>query len=435
MPFIKLFVVLLFSTAFIFSFSHFGAKAFEKNTIGSGKFSDGTAIGTLDVSGKTKEETQSLLEEKYIDWIKDSSMQLQYGEKSAPFDLNLFHLDAKQTMDSMKDGQKNSAFITVNLSQVKEQIDILFPQINSSDIDLDKLKDSLNSTASLFAAGSHSFDLYNNYLLADHIQKDAVINAVVIKMKNVPVDLQFIINQKPTIEIPEESTFSFLNFIKENKIDTTDSLNIIATGIYQAILPSNFTIAERDISSMLPDYAQLGYEAMVSQSKNADLVFLNPNKGKYTLEMQLENNLLKVTLKGEKLLYDYKVISKDEQKLKPKTIIQYSPLLLPGKTKIQTQGTEGQTIKMYREIYQGSELVRSELISEDYYPPVYQVEVDGLTGSQSAAAQTSGTEGNQTNTTTTNSSDLNSATSTSSEVKVQDSNDSDLWGKPNEQPK
>src|SRR3954469_22311509 len=98
---IKLFVLLFFSTAFIFSFSHYGAEAFEKITNSDGKFPKGTTIGALDVSGKTEDEATSLLEEKYVDWLKNTTIELQYGEKNALFDTNQFHLDAEQTVDSI----------------------------------------------------------------------------------------------------------------------------------------------------------------------------------------------------------------------------------------------------------------------------------------------------------------------------------------------
>lgn len=430
-PFIKLFVVLFFSTAFIFSFSHFGAQAVEKITNASGKFSDGTQIGFLDVSGKTESEAISLMEETYVDWLKNTSMELQCEEITVPFDVNQFKLNSKQTVDSIKDGQKNLAFITINKSQVEEQVQILFPQLKSSNFDLDKLTSSLNGAASLYEKGSQTFNLHHDYLLSS--KKDTVLNVAVVEMKDVPYDLQSVIEKNPTIEIPEESTFSLLNFATEHKMDKSFALNEIATGIYQAILPSNFSIIERNIGSALPEYASLGFEAKINLDKKADLVFANPNKAKYILKVQLENNRLTVSLKGEKLLYDYEISTKDEQKLKPKTIVQYSPLLLSGKTMIKTKGEEGQMAKIYRDVYQVDQLIRSELISEDYYPPVYQVEVHSLSG----ATQTNGTQSGSAATTQivtipTPSANTTEPTITTSQQSI---DESDLWGKPNEQPK
>lgn len=435
---IKLFVVLFLSTAFIFSFTHYGAKAFNKITSADGKFSDGTTIGMLNVSGKTEDEAISLLEEKYVEWVKNSSIKLQYGEKTAPFDLNQFHLDAQQTVDSIKGGQNNPAYISVDQLQVEEQLEILFPQIKTSDFDIEKLTVGLNSTAGLFETGLQTLDLYNDFILAGKIKKDAVINTAVITMKDIPFGFQTVIEKNSEIEISEGSTFSLLEFAKKQKIVDPDSLNVIATGIYQAILPSNFSIVERNIGNYLPNYASLGFEAKVNSSKKADLVITNPNKAKYILKLQLENDQLQVSLKGEKLIYKYQISTKDVQKLAPKTIVQYSPLLLPGKTKVQTKGKDGQIVKVYREVYQGDQLIKSELISDDYYPPSYQIEIHGLAGSVEAGTQTTDTTGNQvdnSNQTEETPNPDGTQTTTTSDNPQQDSNDNDLWGKPNEQPK
>ena len=95
---IKLFVVLLFSTAFIFSFSHYGAKAFEKITNADGKFSDGTTIGALNISGKTEDEAKSLLEleSKQEDLLElspiivEDKLPAQLDEEKEPLDDSLF---------------------------------------------------------------------------------------------------------------------------------------------------------------------------------------------------------------------------------------------------------------------------------------------------------------------------------------------------------
>ncbi|MCL6573892.1 MAG: VanW family protein [Bacillus sp. (in: Bacteria)] len=435
---IKLFVVLFFSTAFIFTFSHFGAKAFENFTNSNGKFSSGTTICAVYVSWKTKAEAISLLEKEHVTWIKDTSIDLIYGEKATQIDLIQFHLDSEQTVDSIKEGQKNPAYIIIDKSLVEEQLQIQFPQLNAIDIDLEKLTTSLNEKAALFESGSYELNLYNDFLLADRIQKETILNEAALEMSEVPVGLRALIEQNPTIKIEEKATFSLLEFAKKQKIGDAVTLNILATGIYQAILPSNFSIVERNIASALPKYASIGFEAKVNETNKADLVFVNPNKAEYVIELQLDNNQLKITLKGEKFLYDYQISIKDEQKLTAKTIVQYSPLLLPGKTNVQNTGAEGQIVKIFRDVYQGNQLLKSELISEDYYPPVYRIEIHGLAGVTKGTSQTAITPGitqpisggiqvTTPPTTTT--------PTTPGTTAQPNSEDSDLWGKPNEQPK
>ena len=52
---LKIFLVLILSTAYIFSFSHFGASAYEQLTH-VGEFGENTKIGSLDVSEKIKKK-------------------------------------------------------------------------------------------------------------------------------------------------------------------------------------------------------------------------------------------------------------------------------------------------------------------------------------------------------------------------------------------
>jgi hypothetical protein len=434
--FIKLFLIILISTGFVFSMSHFGAAAFDNSNTSNEKFSSGTTIGFLDVSGKNKNEVASLVEEKYVDWLKNTKLTLQYQEKSVSFNLDLFHLNSKQTVDSIKDGIQNSAFITIENSMVEEQLQNLFPQIKSADFDINKLTGSLIDMVSKFQKGTFTLNLYNDFLLTDLIKKDTVISTTNVVIKDVPEDLQVFIDNAQNIEIPSEGTFSLLGFVNEKKVNVQpETLNIIATGIYQAILPSNLTFVERNISNLLPNYAKLGFEAKVNKETKEDLVFSNPNKEKCYLDLQLDNNKFIVTLKGEKLFYSYKLSKSDEEILKPKTIIQYSPLILPGKIKVQNSGANGQSVKIYRDIYQGYKLFKSEFISEDYYPPAYRVEIHALAGGVNTVTEPTSTQSdNSSNTTSTTNSTNDTTNSTLTDTQPV-SNETNLWGNPNEQSK
>lgn len=432
--FIKLIVVLFFGTAFIFTFSHFGASAFGKLGNADGKYSDGTTIGSLDISGKTDSEAANMLEQKYVDWLKDTKFELQYSELSVPFDLNILQLDKEITINSIKYGQQNPVYIRINQTDVEDQLKILMPQINSKEIDLNKLKTDIETTAAKFTTGTFTFNLANDYLLGG--KKDLIVSESLLNLKDIPADLQTFVEKNPEIKIADGATFSMLEFAKNQKIEKSTVLSVIATGIYHTVLPTNFSIVDRNISSSLPDYAVLGFEAMVSPSQNTDFAFTNPNKSSYTIHLELNNNQLKVSLIGEQLLYNYKITKKDQQQLKPKTIVQYSPLLIAGKTMVKTEGTDGIFVKVYRDIYQGEQYLKSDLIAKDYYPPVYRVEVHSLTGTKQGTPDS--TTGSQTNTTLNSSTPPNpdgSQTNSTSITTQQDSDVDDLWGKQNEQPK
>ncbi|WHX99491.1 hypothetical protein [Neobacillus sp. DY30] len=425
---VKLFVVLFFSTAFIFSSSHFGLQAFGKLANVDGKFADGTTVGPVDLTGKSESEAISLLEESFVNWVNNTKIELQYSERTVPFNLSLFDFDATQTVLSIQKGQSNTAFISVDQLEVEEQIKILFPEIDSEEIAIDKLTNHLNQTSSQFVTGNIQIYLNNEFVL-NKTSQEVKLSEATISLTETPNDLPAIITAYPEIQVGEEGAFSLLEFAKQKGLENSASLNILATGIYQAVLPTNFSINSRNISVALPNYAQLGFEAKVNFAEGVDLVIVNPNKVKYSFTLHLENNILKIALKGDRLLNSYKISKKDEQVLKPKTIIQYSPLITPGQISVQSEGTNGKIVKVFRDIYQGNQLLNSELMAEDYYPPVYRVEIHGLAGGAAATGQTS------TTTSTTGTNPTGSQTQTpSTSVTTQQQSD-DLWGKPNEQPK
>jgi hypothetical protein len=245
---------------------------------------------------------------------------------------------------------------------------------------------------------------------SETVKKEMILNQSIVKMDDIPDDLQAFLEHGSKIEIPEKSTFSLLEFVQKNKLEKLDSdtLSLIASGIYQSILPTNFSIEERNIGNSLPKNVSPGFEAKFNFDQNDDLAFSNPNKSKYFIVLAIVNRNLKVTLRGEEFPYHYK-ITENEQSFKPKTIIQYSPLLPPGKVKVTTSGKVGNLVKVYKDVYQGDLPLKRELISSDYYPPVPRVEIHSLTntsndqGSQNSTQTSTQLSESQSNTDNQNS--------------------------------
>ena len=94
------------------------------------------------------------------------------------------------------------------------------------------------------------------------------------------------------IELAPMSQFSLIKHVEELGLQqlSSEALSGIATGIYQVILPTNFSIIERNISEELPDYAELGFEAKVNLETNKDLVFLNGNESSYKIILKAKDD-------------------------------------------------------------------------------------------------------------------------------------------------
>ncbi|MCD8502711.1 MAG: VanW family protein [Bacillaceae bacterium] len=168
-------------------------------------------------------------------------------------------------------------------------------------------------------------------------------------------------------------------FLNEHSLNSpNDEISIVASVLYNVLMHTNFDILERHISQSLPSYSELGFEAFVSYPHH-DLRFTNPNYVPYTVTAEIDSHVLKISLVGDPLEYRYEVKLLEEQTFSPKTIVHFSEELEPGRFRIEFVGEKGFAAMVMREEYTNeSTLVRSILLSEDFYRPVHQIVVQSI---------------------------------------------------------
>jgi hypothetical protein len=443
----KLFIVLFLCTAFVFSFSHFGASAYNAITEKSSGFSEGTSIGGVDVSGKSAKEALLTLTEQQQAWLSQTTIKLHYKEKSVPIDLNQFHFDLQSSVDMAKDGQKNELIVTFKSGDLYQYLQSLSSRLRASVVNIEALQNELVALAAGFNTGEHDFNAQKFLLEAE--SEDEVLVEASITPDAVPLELGFIVEELSSIKIEPKSQFSLLELLADKKFaqSSAEAASMIATVIYNAVLPSNFKIVEKHTSQALPEYVELGREAKVDFNNHLDFMFVNPNDSAYEIALKLENNTLTATLKGPSFVNDYQINLAEREEFKPKTIVQYSPLVAPNAVKVKEAGKNGLKISVYRQIYgENGEWLRKEFITEDFYPPVHRVEVHGLT-QQNAAQETTDQPNDQTGTApadsgnTVDSGAAGGTANTDPALTPQnpdkpdaqdDRGDDDLFGKPNE---
>lgn len=401
---IKLFLILILGSIYIFSFSHFGAFAYD-SLFNKKSFDKGTSIGTVNISGLTKTEASQLINNKWTNWQNKTTITVHYKEKTEVFDNTLFTFLEKESFNKLKQGQNNQLF--VKLDSLDTFLSFISPTLTNA-IDIEKLKSDLLAKAKSLETGKIEIQLAE-YLLDPTFEQNHMVKKVVLQT-NFSADEQNLINaQLHEMELAPRSQFSLIKHVEALGLQQVSSemLSCIATGIYQVILPTNFSIIERDISEELPDYAKLGFEAKVNIEKNKDLVFLNGNASSYKIQLKAIDDRIIFSLIGPSFINEYKIITKDQQNYTPKTIVQFNPQLSPTQKIVEKEGEDGQSIRVDREIFTGNgELVNRESISEDFYPPVHRVEVHGLIVHQSDNK----TEDDSANTTDTQTSDSSDST-------------------------
>jgi hypothetical protein len=458
--FLKLFLVLVISTAFILSFSKLGASAYV-NVFSSGDmFGAGTEIGNVDVSGLSKDEALLKISSEQEVWKENTQLTFRYKEKEKNIPLDIFLFELNESVKAAVDKSDNQIISSVDENLLTGILQGISAELVEGKFDLSRLISDLRMYAAVLEDGSHMIKL-DTYLPVS--ESEEVISEASITNQEAAKDLADWAERFPSIEIKPQSRISILGILRENNLVYNDrSLSIISSLIYRTVLSSNFTIAERHISRSLPSFTEAGFEAKTDKNKNMDLIFMNPNDQSYSLKFSYSDNLFYVALTGQDYMYSYDIKLKDKETFKPKTVVQFDAKLKFGEKKTVVEGEEGLLVKVYRDtIDENGALLKSDLISEDYYPPVHKVEVHSLTIKESLISpettppQVEAVPGDigtspvlEENTDGTDESgpleaDKQDSTAGTIEKESQtakgtsenEDNDESLWGKPNEEPK
>jgi len=371
---LRLFIILLLCTTYIFSFSHFGILAYDSVMGSDDKFVEGTMIGSVSVEGMNRNDALKAVDEALTKWQKETTLTIKYRENTVEFNKDYFIFDVEKTVMQAEQGQQNE--MVVKVVSLEKTLTTLSSSLNSSDINMNDLESEMLVNAKMLQSGSYEIRL--DKFLTNKEEKLAVISESKISLEETVADLEGLISEK--MEVESLAQFSLLQSLKDQKLKLSPlSLNKLATAIYEVVLPTNFVLIERHISGELPEYAELGYEAKVDDKLQYDLIFSNPNESSYFIEFEKVDNTLTVSLKGPEFLNRYKIKLDGKDSFKPKEIVQFNPQLSPAESSVKEEGKEGQIIKVYREHYdENGRSLKKETISEDFYPPVHRIVVRGL---------------------------------------------------------
>lgn len=451
---LKLYTTLTICTAFIFCFSYVGNSVYGKVFNSNGLFTANTQIGSVNVSDISPAEALSFLGEERDKWKGNTKIRLNYKEKELELDLNLYNFQIENSIEQAESGKENQLIVKIDDKSLKNLLTEISAELTSSEFNFEQLIDDLLIYATRLELGSHQIKLLDYFPQGE---EDELVAESIISLKDGNKLIQKWTNEVAAIEIKPHSQFLMLKTVEEKGMTSFDqkTLSMISSAIYKTVLSTNFDVTERHIGRSLPDYIEAGYEAKVDKAKNMDFILTNPNDQKYSLQFKYIDNLLYVSLKGSKFIYQYNVSIEDEETFKPKKIIQYDAKLQFGEKRTEVKGVEGLLIKVNREIVdQAGNLLRTELISEDFYPPVHEVIVQSLliketTGSnsndESNTGKTNDSNGNSTDEQKkepeSNNEESDSGQNNDEEEKRKDGQknegsmnekESDIWGKQDE---
>ncbi|GKU81449.1 G5 domain-containing protein [Niallia sp. NCCP-28] len=386
---IKVILAIMITAAFIFSFSQFGARAYNNLFYPSDVFEANTKIASIDAAAMNKEELLNALENKKSEWEEKTEITVKYKEKTKKFDLDLFAFNLQDSVLETKSGAQNSVIVSLDGEELSSFLESLSSEIVKEDsFYLNKLNDSLVEIAAFLQTGEILIDADNYKVSKNEEQK--VLSETTLAVADNAKSIKEWVKTFPSLEIAPHSTVSFLNLAEEAKEKNFSNLTLseVATAVHTVVLATNFSVAERFLSNELPLFASLGYEARVNKDKKIDYRFYNPNDEIYNLTFKMIDQKLYVALIGDSFIYKYEVVLSDEKSFKPKTIIQFDPGLDFNESKTVTEGKNGSLIKVYRKIIdENGETIKKELMSEDFYAPVNKVIAHGLLEENSVSTE------------------------------------------------
>lgn len=373
----KIFLILFFSTAIIALLS-LGVSYIAEHILGGEKrFTNELKIASVDVKGLDHNEAYEKLSDAIAEWSDLTPITFRYKENER-IGEKLFHFDIGQTIRNASNANTNQVELVVSLNEM--ELDNILANLSSQDlatfVNKELLKQKLIHHASHLLTTPLQVNVYE-FLYPEYIEKEQVLNKVVVKNFEKKADLVQLVNEVNNFVIEPQSTFSMHELLEKASIRGNYSASVVATGIYQVILPTNFEIIERNTSLELPPYSELGFEASID--KNADLKFYNPNLFSYTLKAELKGEELHVSLVGIPFENHYAVVKRNEVSYEPKTIVQYSEDLSPATRTVVETGKLGYSVEVVRKIEDpnGKE-IESIVLFADFYRPTHRVELRGV---------------------------------------------------------
>ena len=366
---LKSLLILILSSLFLFGFAQLGSSGYE-TLFKKVTYSKETKIASLIVEGMTNEQALELLVREISKWQEETTIIL-HMDHGASLDVSYFSFQPEKTIQQVNDSVSTKVDSSLDQAKLKSFLQREFNSNRMNAVNLEQLSNDIQSIAENLEIGIFEFDL-NDYLQIEQLEKK-IISKATISLDDSKLDL----NQN-TISIEPSTTFSLQDYLTEKKVQDVDdeTASRLATVLYRAVLTSPFEVLERHISRELPDYTELGFEAVFINNK-WDFEFYNPLDQPLELSIVKKNDQLVVLIVGVQL-EEYKLVIDNEKTYPTRTIVHYDPSLSPVTVHLGKEGKAGQSISVIKQVYLNGKLQNETVMPEDYYPPVYKITKQGL---------------------------------------------------------
>ncbi|MFD1066562.1 VanW family protein [Oceanobacillus locisalsi] len=345
----------------------------------AGKVSDGSSIGSVSLENLTIEEAEEKMEEVVTSWQNGVPLLAENAYETIEIPRSVFHFDVESSMNQLEDRMARSWTNFFKKPQNVQQrllVSISEEQLETLNlperIDIDQTMDK----ALIQAKNLSEKTIPLTYMDEENIEQEdiAAVNLDISDMS--PAMVRLIAQNIDGRLLESDQIFSLLDDIDSvNGLENeAGELSFVASGLYQLALQSNMEIIERHAQSHIAGYAEAGLDAEVSLEEEMDLQLYNPGDSAYTLQADVENNMLQLSLQAMVAESEFEYSIENRREIAPRKVYRYNSNLADGEEHIVQQGQSGISVEVYRiSKEQGNTVTGKDLVGQDFYPPTPEV--------------------------------------------------------------
>ncbi|MBD7983023.1 VanW family protein [Sporosarcina sp. Sa2YVA2] len=370
-----------------------GVSAADFFTIGSKKFNDHTYVGPFNISNTKSKNAKSKLASDFTELQSNIEVNYHYQDHHFEVPTEVFSFDIDATIASAQSGEDNPIIVHVSREGLTTVLRQELPFLTLSDESIDAI-----------AAGTEeeleTGIMPRNIHVTDYLNSNAIpvekIASSIYSMDGISTAFLNGLKALDGKSVGAFESVSLAELLNSTEIGvlSDEESTILASLVYSAILQTNFTIDERNISAVLSSTIQPGFEATLDIPANLDFRFTNPNKSSFTLRTDSSGGEIQFWIEGIPLYYEYEPDINEVETFQPRTVVQYSAFVSKGQVTVKKEGKEGISAVVNRTIKHDGQLIDSIRIAKDFYAPLSKVELHPLEKEEKSGSADNSSETN-----------------------------------------
>jgi phosphoglycolate phosphatase-like HAD superfamily hydrolase len=262
-----------------------------------------TSVGHIYIGNIKSSSYETVLNNEINTWKRNTVYLFKYQDYVFELDTDIFVFDSEQTVQNIKENQKNVAYFSIEETQkqlIYNEMEKVFTTSIMESINFEELilqvREDLGKLIHV-----KTYQLFHHFLDSSSY---VVLSEVIIQ--NVELsDVTQIVENIDDFLIKKKSRFSLLRLLQDTNLNN-DQLSIVASGLLKLAHKTSLTGFVFQQNNQLPNWAEQGMNVRILRVNQYDLTFFNHQEYDYqVLIEQVDSNSIKMSLLGYPSIHSY----------------------------------------------------------------------------------------------------------------------------------